>query len=94
MSDVKLSKDGSIHVTDEVFNTMSHMLGAMFALLGLVILIVKSSMQADSWKIVSFSLFGLSLFLVFLFSSLHHGVNAGKKFDFVLKIFDYLMIFL
>ena len=57
----KLSKDGSVHVTDEKFNTMSHMLGLMISLLGVAILIVSASIQKAPWKIVSFSLYGFSL---------------------------------
>ena len=37
------SKDGSIHVTDEVINTVTHMIGAIFSLLGMVLLIVLSA---------------------------------------------------
>ena len=50
----KLSKDGSIHVTDEKFNTISHMLGLMISILGIVILIVSASIQKSPWKVVSF----------------------------------------
>ncbi len=92
-NEIKLSKDGSIHVTDEIFNTTSHMISSMFALLGLVILIVKSSMMGDAWKIIGFSLYGSSLLCMFLCSSFHHGINGGSKFDFLFRLFDYIAIF-
>ena len=56
----KLSKDGSIHVTDEIFNSASHLIGAIFSLVASVILIVKSSVPPRPWQIVSFSIYGLS----------------------------------
>lgn len=89
----KLSKDGSIHVTDEKFNTSSHMLGLMISLLGIVILIVAASVQKSPWKIVSFSLYGASLLGMFLFSTLHHGINSTHKIEEIFRLFDYVAIF-
>ncbi|MBN2546901.1 MAG: hemolysin III family protein [Spirochaetes bacterium] len=89
----KLSKDGSINVTDEIINTQTHMIGAIFSLFGLVVLIVKSSIASKPWHIVSFSIYGASLLLVFLASTLHHGVNSSPKIEFIFKLFDYFAIF-
>ncbi len=89
----KLSKDGSIHVTDEIFNTISHMLGAMVALFGMVVLIVGASVQGNAWKIVSFALYGTSLLMMFMFSTLHHGINGSHKVEEFFRLFDYIAIF-
>ena len=89
---VKLSKDDSIHVTDEVINTQIHLIGTILAILGTAILIVKASITSDNWHIVSFSIYGASLIALFLASTLHHGINADKKIEFVLKLFDYFSI--
>jgi len=89
----KLSKDGSIHVTDEVINTMTHMSGAMFSLLGTILLIVFASLQGKFWHTVSFSIYGLSLMLVFLASTFHHGIDGSKRVNNFFRIFDYLVIF-
>lgn len=89
----KISKDGSIHVTDEKFNTISHMLGLMISLLGVVILITTASVQKSPWKIVSFSLYGASLLGMFLFSTLHHGINSTHKIEEIFRLFDYVAIF-
>lgn len=88
-----LSKDGSIHVTDEKFNTISHMLGLIISLLGVVILITVASVQKSPWKIVSFSLYGTSLLGMFLFSTLHHGINSTHKVEEIFRLFDYVAIF-
>ena len=72
----KLSKDGSIHVTDEIFNTISHTAGAIFALLGMVLLITLAAVNAKVWSIVGFSIYGLSLFMLFMASAFHHGINS------------------
>lgn len=93
MTTQQLSKDESIHITDEIINTSTHIFGTMLALLGMVLLIVKSSIIGDPWKIVSFSIYGTTLFLLFLASSLHHGINASKKTEELFRLFDYLAIF-
>ena len=88
------SKDGSIHVTDEVINTVTHMTGAIFSLLGMVLLIVLSAAAGKPWHIVSFSIYGLSLLLLFLASSFHHGLQLSQKANEFFRLFDYLAIFI
>ncbi len=88
-----ISKDSSSHVTDEAFNTASHMVGAVFALLGSVFLIVDAAMAEKLWHLLSFSIYGLSLFLLFLASALHHGIKGSPTTEHVLRQLDYLAIF-
>jgi hemolysin III len=90
---IKKSKDGSTHVTDEVFNTASHLSGSIASLVGIVLLIVSAAVTRDPWKIVSFSIYGLTLLSVFFASTLHHGINAKKKIVELLRLFDYMAIF-
>ncbi len=89
-----LSKDGSIHVTDEVINTITHMAGAVFALLGLVILVVTASSRGEVWKIISFSIYGFSLFFLFLCSTFHHGLNLSDRLNDFFRLFDYVAIYI
>jgi len=55
----------------ERFNSISHAIGAVAALAGLVLLVVLASKQGDPWKIVSFSIYGATLFLLYTTSALH-----------------------
>jgi hemolysin III len=89
----EFSKDGSIYVTDEVMNTITHMIGAIFSLLGTVLLIVLSSEAGKPWHIVSFSIYVLILFLLFLASTFHHGLSLSKKMNELFRQFDYFAIF-
>ncbi|MDH4276305.1 MAG: hemolysin III family protein [Gammaproteobacteria bacterium] len=61
----------------EVFNSVTHLIGAVAALAGLVVLVILASLQADPWKIVSVSLYGYSLFQLYLVSTLYHGLTEG-----------------
>ena len=72
-----LSRDNSIHVTDEVFNSISHLSAAMLSLLGMVLLIAQSG--GNAWKIVSFSVYGSSLLFLFCCSTLHHAISGTAE---------------
>jgi len=72
-----LSRDSSIHVTDEVFNSVSHLSAAMISFLGMVLLIAQSG--GNAWKIVSFSVYGSSLLFLFSCSTLHHSINGTAE---------------
>lgn len=89
----RLSKDGSVHVTDEKFNTVSHLAAAMFALLGAVVLILKGAVVGNVWAVVSFSVYGASLLAVFSASALHHGLNGTPRVEGFFRLLDYLVIF-
>jgi len=86
-----LSRDGSVHVTDEVFNSVSHMAAAMLSLLGMVLLIAQSG--GNAWKIVGFSLYGSSLIFLFMCSTLHHCINSTTEVEARLRMLDYLAIY-
>ena len=76
----------------EKFNSITHLIGAVAAFAGCVVLLVFASMQGDPWKIVSFSVYGTTLFMLYLFSVLYHGLQGDAK-----KIFrrlDHLAIYL
>ena len=88
------SKDGSRHVTDERFNTASHLAAAIFALLGTVVLIVMSSVEGKPWHIVSFAVYGASLVTLFIASTLHHGIVGTPRVEELLRSLDYHAIFL
>lgn len=70
-----------------------HLIGAVLSIPALIILIVIGNSSA--WKVVSFSLYGLSLFLLFLFSTLYHWLpqSAGGKNQ-ILRKLDHLAIYL
>ena len=87
------SRDGSVHVTDERFNTISHIVGLCFALAGAGLLVSQASAEGDPWKIVGLSVYGLSLILLFTTSVLHHGLDRGPRVNEVLRTLDYDSVF-
>ncbi|BDO42281.1 hemolysin III family protein [Cellulomonas sp. NTE-D12] len=94
METAQRSRDGSVHVTDERFNTVSHLFAACFAVAGAALLIVQAAEQRDAWKVVGFSLYGLSVVTLFVSSTLHHGIDGGPRVNEVLRTLDYDSVFL
>jgi len=76
----------------ERFNGITHLSGALLALAGAVALIVIAALKADPWKIVSFSIYGATLFFLYLSSTLYHS-TPGRAKD-VLRKFDHAAIYL
>ena len=66
----------------ERFNSISHLIGATLAFAALVVLVVFASLQGDLWKIVSFSIYGATLFLLYTLSTLYHSLRGRAKLIF------------
>ena len=76
----------------ERFNGISHLVGAALALAGMVVLVAFASLQGDPWKIVSFSIYGASLFLLYTLSTLYHSLRGRAKIIF--RKLDHVAIYL
>ncbi len=63
----------------EKFNAITHLVGASLALLGAIILIVFASLEGDPWKVVSVTIYGVSLVLLYSFSTLYHSLRGRAK---------------
>ncbi len=63
----------------ERFNGYSHLVGTFLAAIGGVVLVVLASIQGDPWKIVSFSVYGTSLILLYGSSTLYHSTKGRAK---------------
>ena len=76
----------------ERLNSYSHLLGAVAATAGLAVLVVLAGRQGDAWKLVGFSVYGTTLVLLYLFSTLYHSVRGRAKT--ILQKFDHHAIYL
>ncbi|OGR77096.1 MAG: hemolysin III [Elusimicrobia bacterium GWC2_64_44] len=77
---------------DEVLNSVTHMVGAALALAGLIVLVVSAAQRGDAWRVTGFSIYGATLFLLYLSSSLYHCTSGRAKQIF--RIFDHQSIYL
>jgi hemolysin III len=76
----------------EKFNSISHLLGAVLAASGAIVLITLAARLGDPWKIVSFSIYGAMLLALYVASTAYHSVRGGAKE--VLRKFDHCTIYL
>ena len=81
-------------LAEEIANSISHGIGCIFGIVGLVLLLTQAvEMRADSIAITSYSLYGGSMILLFLASTLYHAI-PHQKAKYWLKKFDHCAIYL
>ncbi|MEJ2766764.1 hemolysin III family protein [Photobacterium sp. MCCC 1A19761] len=81
-------------VAEEVANSISHGLGMIFGIVGLVLLLNQAiDAGADGLSITSLSIYGSSMILLYLASTLYHAIpfERAKR---ALKTFDHCAIYL
>jgi hemolysin III len=78
---------------EELANRLTHGIGAAFSIAGLVLMVVFSARHGDVWKVVSSAIFGTTLVLLYLSSTLYHSVRAERRRILLRKI-DHAAIFL
>lgn len=72
----------------------SHLIGAVLSLVGLVLLIVYAALYGEgALDVVTFTIFGVGLLLLYTFSTLYHLLNLGEKGTRVFRKFDHIMIY-
>jgi hemolysin III len=63
----------------EKLNAWTHVVGAVLALAGAIVLVVLAARGGDAWKIVSVSIYGATLVLLYTFSALYHSFRGRTK---------------
>ena len=75
----------------EPVNTLSHFVGVLLSIAGLVVLLVLSG--GDPWRATSFAIYGMSSVLLYTASTLLHALKVGKRAERWLRKFDHAAIF-
>ncbi len=78
---------------EEIANSITHGIGAFLSIAALSILVVFASQHKDAWRIVSFSIYGTTLFLLYLASTLYHAFTHEKVKKFF-RLMDHSCIYL
>ncbi len=61
---------------EERYNITSHALGLVLSLAALPLLVVRASLYGNVWHVVSFSIFGASLVILYAASTLYHSART------------------
>ena len=97
MKDLKssLSRQANRFYTigEEIANSITHGIGAVLSVAGLILLLLSPSAYGDVWRIVSVSVYGSSLVLLYMCSTLYHSVQRPNVKR-ILRILDHAAIYL
>ena len=77
----------------EKLNSISHLVGAVFALIGLGAMLAVAIPLHDPWIISSFAVFGLTLVLLYTMSTLYHSFHPPELKE-LFQLLDHVAIYL
>ena len=77
----------------ERLNCITHLVGALLSAVGLAALVTLGALDGDAYKLVSFSVYGAMLFVLYAISTLYHSVRAPHAKS-VLQKCDHSAIYL
>ena len=87
----ELNEPPKLSVLEEVLNSVVHGIGALLAIVGFVLLLLKSN---TGLKIMATCFYGISLILLMLMSCLYHAFRSGSTVKRIWRRFDYTSIYL
>lgn len=78
---------------EEIFNTVSHIVGGGFGVIALIACVVVAAIHRDVWAIVGSAIYGFSMVALYTVSSVYHGLRPpmAKK---VMQVLDHCTIYL
>ncbi|MCE9600405.1 MAG: hemolysin III family protein [Spirochaetia bacterium] len=77
----------------EIANCLTHGIGAGLSIAGLAILVSFAAKEGDPWKLVSFTIYGSAMVILYLASTLYHAFLAPRAKK-IFKILDHSAIFI
>lgn len=83
----------TLSIGEEIFNSVTHGIGTLLSIAALVLLVVFAAIKGNAWHVVSFTIFGSTLILLYLSSTLYHSFKRQKIKNLFAR-FDHAAIFL
>lgn len=80
------------HPTEEKLNVVSHGFGLILSIIALIILVTSAVSDGTIWHVISFSIYGASLVIMYTASTLYHYIQE-PKLRYKLNIFDHAAIY-
>jgi len=78
---------------EERINIASHAIGLVLSVVALILLVARAAIYGNVWHITSFSIFGISLILLYTASTLYHSTKDAKLRN-RLRVFDHASIYI
>lgn len=83
----------SRQLREELANSITHGIGFLLSVAGLVVLVVSASLHGDAYMVVSFAVYGATLVILYLASTFYHCFHSPRLKHF-LRIVDHCAIYL
>ena len=81
------------NLREEIAASVTHGVGAGLSIAGLILLVMLAAIYGDAWQVVAFSIYGASLFLLYLASTLYHAIQKPRPKK-VFRVMDHAAIYL
>ncbi len=78
---------------EERLNIVSHAIGIVYGLIALPMLILRALQYGDIWHLIGFTVFGLSIIILFSASTLYHSTQAPDRRSFM-RVIDHSAIYI
>ncbi|MBM7573340.1 PAQR family membrane homeostasis protein TrhA [Aquibacillus albus] len=78
---------------EEVVNAITHGIGAILSIVAIAVLIKEANTNANFWQFLSVTVYGITMFMMFMSSTIMHSLPEGKTRDFF-HMLDHSSIFL
>jgi len=78
---------------EELANAVSHCAGAVIGIIGTIVMIIFSAKYGSAWHVICSSVFGTTMVLMYLSSTLNHWLPVGRKKEFFFNL-DQITIYL
>lgn len=79
---------------EEIMNMTSHIVGAAFGLVAMILCIVFAAIHENGYGVVSAVIYGFTMILLYIMSSIYHGLSPKLKGKKVMQVLDHCSIFL
>lgn len=87
-----MNKVSQFSLGEEIANAVTHGIGMILSIVGLVLLIVFSALSGSAWHVVSFTIFGVTMVFLYTSSTLLHSLPKGRAKN-VFEILDHSSIY-
>ena len=77
----------------ELANAITHAIGVVLALIGLAVMVTLASLHGGTRQVVSYSIYGVTLVLLYAASTVYHGIRLPRAKR-ILRILDHIAIYL
>lgn len=79
---------------EEIINMTSHIVGAAFGLVAMVLCIVVAALHGNGYGVVSGTIYGITMIVLYTMSSIYHGLSPKLKGKKVMQVIDHCSVFL